>query len=126
MKIATSQWILLATELYFDIYRTMEMKSAINAFSALAQESRLKILRLLIAQGPGPLSAGELAERLSIQPATLSFHLKELVNAGLIQSQRRGRSILYGADLVGVRDLVRFLLEDCCQGRPELCDIGTC
>lgn len=68
------------------------------------------------------MSAGEIAEEMKIQPNTLSFHLKELTGAGLIQNERQGRSIIYSLVVEGMRDLIQFLTEDCCQGRPELCN----
>lgn len=93
----------------------------IRRLTALAQETRLAIYRLLVPAGEGGLPAGVIAERLGVSPATLSFHLKELERAGLLQARREGRSIYYAADYDGMRDLLSFLAEDCCQGRPELC-----
>jgi len=99
----------------------MEMEAAISALSALAQDTRLAIFRALVrahavADGKGGLAAGEMAEALSVPPATLSFHLKELANAGLVTSRREGRSIVYKADLNAMLGLTGFLLDDCCQG----------
>lgn len=99
----------------------MEMMTIIRRLTALAQETRLAIYRLLVPAGEGGLPAGVIAERLGVSPATLSFHLKELERAGLLQARREGRSIYYAADYDGMRDLLSFLAEDCCQGRPELC-----
>lgn len=99
----------------------METMTAIRRLTALAQETRLAIYRLLVPAGEEGLSAGVIAERLGVSPATLSFHLKELERAGLLQARREGRSICYAADYDGMRDLLGFLAEDCCQGRPELC-----
>ena len=99
----------------------METTTAIRRLTALAQETRLAIYRLLVPAGEEGLSAGVIAERLGVSPATLSFHLKELERAGLLQARREGRSICYAADYDGMRDLLGFLAEDCCQGRPELC-----
>lgn len=99
----------------------MEMMTVIRRLTALAQETRLAIYRLLVPAGEGGLPAGVIAERLGVSPATLSFHLKELERAGLLQARREGRSIYYAADYDGMRDLLSFLAEDCCQGRPELC-----
>ncbi len=99
----------------------MKMKEAVASLSALAQESRLEVFRLLVRTGPKGLPAGILAEQLGVPPATLSFHLKELVNAGLIDSRRDGRSIIYALRVEGIRGLMAFLAEDCCQGQPELC-----
>lgn len=98
----------------------MESTQAVNALAALAQPSRLELFRVL-AGAPGPLCAGDLAERLELPKPTLSFHLKELSQAGLIAARREGRSIFYSVKPEGIRELMGFLTEDCCQGRPELC-----
>lgn len=90
--------------------------------SALAQESRLELFRLLVSCGHDGLPAGKIAEELGIPNATLSFHLKELLNAGLVDQRREGRSLIYSFNVEAVRTLLAFLMEDCCQGRPELCD----
>jgi DNA-binding transcriptional ArsR family regulator len=99
----------------------MEVKSAIDALAALAQESRLAVFRLLVREGPDGVPAGAIAELLGIPAPTLSFHLNQLSAAGLVISRREGRSIIYAANFPGMRDLLGFLVEDCCQGRPELC-----
>jgi ArsR family transcriptional regulator, arsenate/arsenite/antimonite-responsive transcriptional repressor len=99
----------------------MEIKQAVNALTALAQESRLRVFRLLVPTGELGLPAGEIAERLDIPPATLTFHLKELSYAGLVESRREGRSIIYSLRVTGMRELLTFLTKDCCQGHPELC-----
>ena len=99
----------------------MEIKQAVNALAALAQESRLRAFRLLVPAGEDGVAAGEIAERLGIPPATLTFHLKELTHAGLIESRREGRSIVYSLRVRGMRDLLTFLTRDCCKGQPELC-----
>lgn len=99
----------------------METKGAIDALSALAQETRLNVFRLLMQTGPDGLSAGEIARRLEVQPATLSFHLSQLERAGLIGSRRDSRRIIYAADFARMRSLLTFLTEDCCNGRPEVC-----
>ena len=100
----------------------MEIEHATIAFSALAQETRLKIFRLLVRQGVAGLSAGKIAEHLEIPANTLSFHLSHLAHAGLIESRREGRVIHYSIRVEGVRGLIAYLLEDCCMDRPELCD----
>jgi DNA-binding transcriptional ArsR family regulator len=100
----------------------MELKSAISALSALAQETRLSAFRVLVNQGPEGLPAGEIAQRLNVPPATLSFHLRELENAGLLRSCRQSRQIYYSADFAGMRSLLDFLMADCCGGHPEICD----
>lgn len=99
----------------------MEEETAIQALGALAQTTRLAVFRLLVREGPGGLPAGVLAERLGVQPATLSFHLAQLERAGLLVSERRSRQIIYAADFANMRRLVAFLLDDCCHGRPEIC-----
>ncbi len=99
----------------------METKDAIQSLAALAQESRLNVFRLLIRQGPDGLAAGEIARTLDVPPSTLSAHLTVLSNAGLVQSVRHSRSIVYAVDVAATRRLLGFLLEDCCQGRPEVC-----
>jgi ArsR family transcriptional regulator len=104
----------------------MEVKTAVTALTALAQESRLRIFRLLIQAGETGLAAGEIGEALDIPAATLTFHLKELSHAGLIESEREGRSIRYALRIDGIRDLLNYLLHDCCKGRPELCGPGEC
>ncbi len=99
----------------------MEINEAVVALSALAQESRLAVFRMLVKAGEDGFAAGEIAETLSIPPATLSFHLKELAHAGLVTSRKEGRSIIYSMNSKGINCLMGFLIEDCCQGRPELC-----
>jgi DNA-binding transcriptional ArsR family regulator len=99
----------------------MEITQAVKALSALAQESRLNAFRLLVCAGAEGLAAGEIAEELDVPPATLSFHLKELTNAGLISQARSGRSIIYSLKVESMSSLMEFLMQDCCQGRPELC-----
>lgn len=97
------------------------MKQAVIELTALANESRLRIFRLLVSTGEEGLAAGAIAEELTIPPATLTFHLKELVHAGLVESRREGRSIIYSLEVDGMRELLTFLSKDCCQGQPELC-----
>jgi len=99
----------------------MKTNSAVAALSALAHESRLDAFRLLVKASPDSVPAGEIADRLGVAPPTLSFHLAQLVRAGLIDSRREGRSILYSLRVDGIRQLLEFVTHDCCQGRPELC-----
>jgi ArsR family transcriptional regulator, arsenate/arsenite/antimonite-responsive transcriptional repressor len=99
----------------------MEERQALTRLSAIAHETRLAIFRLLVQQGPDGMPAGEIAQRLSVAPPTLSFHLKELERAGLIQATRKQRQIIYAADYAGMRALIDFIMRDCCQGHPELC-----
>lgn len=100
----------------------MKVSQAVKTLAALAQEHRLQIFRLLARQGETGLAAGKIAEEIGIPGATLSFHLKELTHAGLISDRREGRSIIYSLHATGMQELLAFLLDDCCQGRPELCD----
>jgi DNA-binding transcriptional ArsR family regulator len=99
----------------------MKLKQAVISLTALAQESRLRAFRLLVRAGETGMPAGEIAERLAVPPATLTFHLKELTHAGLVESRREGRSIIYSLRCDAMRDLLTFLAKDCCQGHPELC-----
>lgn len=109
---------------YFDIFRNMELKSAAAKLSALSQETRLGVFRLLMVEGPDGMAAGDIARRLDVPPSTLSTHLGVLENAGLIRSTRIQRSIRYAADIDGARDLIGFLTEDCCRGNPDICGPG--
>ena len=99
----------------------MKLFDAANALSALAQPSRLEVFRLLVRSGEEGICAGDISKHLNIPKPTLSFHLKELAQAGLVDSRRDGRSIIYRLNVTGMKDLMSFLTEDCCQGRPELC-----
>jgi DNA-binding transcriptional ArsR family regulator len=99
----------------------MEISTAIGALGALAQESRLKIFRLLVQCGPDGMAAGDVARRLKLPQNTLSFHLASLARANLVASRKEGRSIIYFVDLEGTRGLLSFLVEDCCGGKAELC-----
>lgn len=99
----------------------MESKQAAIGFAALAQETRLDLMRLLAARGPSGMAAGELAAALKQPPSTLSFHLAALEQAQLIQSTRRGRHLIYAVRFFGLRTLFSYLTETCCGGRPELC-----
>ena len=99
----------------------MEILSAVGALSALAQEIRLKVFRLLVRAGPSGLAAGEIARKLQVPGNTMSTHLAILARARLVSSRKDGRSVIYAVDLAGTRDLLSFLLEDCCRGKPQLC-----
>lgn len=99
----------------------METTSAIEALGALAQESRLKVFRLLVRQGQAGMAAGDIARALSVPNNTMSSHLATLARAGLISSRKESRSIIYAVDLKGTRALLSYLLEDCCRGKPDLC-----
>lgn len=99
----------------------MDERQAVAAFAALGQAHRLRILRALVIAGPDGVAAGLLAGAVGVSGTNLSFHLKELSHAGLIQSRRDGRSILYTAAYPALSELIQFLMRDCCQGRPEVC-----
>ncbi len=104
----------------------MESTHAIKALAALAQEHRLAVFRLLVAQGPTGLPAGEIAKTIGISASGMSFHLAQLEHAGLVRSWRRQRRIYYAVEIENVRRLLAFLTQDCCQGRPDICgDIGA-
>ena len=94
----------------------MEKIAVISALAALAQETRLVVFRLLVRAGPEGLSAGAIAEELELPSATLSFHLKELKNAGLALCEREGRSLIYSADCPAMLEILKYLTENCCQG----------
>jgi ArsR family transcriptional regulator, arsenate/arsenite/antimonite-responsive transcriptional repressor len=99
----------------------MEALIATRRLHALAQESRLGVFRLLVRAGPEGVAAGDIARELGVAPNTLSAHLSVLANAGLIASRRESRSIIYAANYSGMSELLAFLVEDCCQGRAEVC-----
>jgi ArsR family transcriptional regulator len=99
----------------------MELKDAVRALGALAQESRLAVFRMLVEAGPEGLSPGVISERAGIPAATLSFHLKELANAGLVASSPQGRFLIYAPDFERMNEVVAFLTENCCSGHPEHC-----
>lgn len=96
----------------------METKDTVKLLAALAQETRLAIFRLLVVQGPEGLSVGEIGQRLAVAPATLSFHLKELSRAGLLNARQESRYIFYSANYATMNALLAFLSENCCDGRP--------
>lgn len=104
-----------------DSPRHMKPESAIEALSALAQPTRLEVFRMLVKQEPEGLPAGEIARRLKVPHNTMSTHLAILNRAGLISAERHSRSMIYRVELKAVRQLVMFLLKDCCNGQPELC-----
>ncbi|MDV6225712.1 metalloregulator ArsR/SmtB family transcription factor [Nitratireductor aquimarinus] len=108
----------------------MQKPEAIDALAALGQETRLDVFRLLVRTGPEGLPAGEVAARLGVVQNTASAHLKVLAQSGMIRAEREGRVIRYKADMTGFRDLLSFLMEDCCNGNPDLCrpaiEAATC
>jgi DNA-binding transcriptional ArsR family regulator len=99
----------------------MELTDAIKRLSALAQESRLEVFRLLVKAGPEGKAAGDIARRLGIATNTLSAQLLLLSNAGLVGARRDGRSIIYAVRYDAMADLLVYLTEDCCGGRSEIC-----
>lgn len=99
----------------------MESKAAVNMLSALGHEGRLAIFRLLVKAGPGGVAAGEVARALDVAPSSLSANLNVLSHAGLVASRREGRSIIYSADYGAMSGMLGFLMEDCCNGAPEIC-----
>lgn len=102
----------------------MNESEAITALAALGHPHRLRLFRLLVIAGPSGVPAGEIAEELGVAPTALTFHLKELEAASLITSVRDGRFVRYSLKVEAMRQLLEFLTEDCCKGRPELCGSG--
>lgn len=103
----------------------MEIGTAVARLSALAQNSRLAVFRLLVQKGPDGLPAGEIAERLGVAPSALSFHLKELSGAGLLKSRSVGRFIYYAPDFQNMNGLLEYLTEHCCEGGASTADCKT-
>ena len=94
----------------------MEEQSVLKAMTALSQAHRLRVFRALVVAGQAGLTPGQIADAQQIPAATLSFHLKELVQAGLLTQERQGRSLIYRADFAQMNALLAFLTENCCQG----------
>lgn len=94
---------------------------AVDALGALAHETRLSVFRMLVKAGPDGMIAGAIAEHCGVPPSTMSHHLATLERAGLVQSERESRLIHYRADYAAMRRLLTFLMQDCCQGAPEMC-----
>jgi DNA-binding transcriptional ArsR family regulator len=101
--------------------RCMDNGFAIAALGALAQGTRLDVFRLLVRHEPDGMAAGEIARQLDVPQNTMSAHLGILARAGIVRSERQSRSVIYRADLDGLRALTLFLVKDCCAGSPELC-----
>jgi ArsR family transcriptional regulator, arsenate/arsenite/antimonite-responsive transcriptional repressor len=99
----------------------MNQRQAVVSLAALAHDQRLAIFRLLVRQGPNGMPAGDIADAVGATPTAASFHLKELDRAGLIHATRDGRYVRYAVHVDGMRQLLDYLTEDCCQGQPELC-----
>lgn len=117
--------------IYVRYSRHMDLELSVAALSALAQPTRLEVFRLLVRSEPDGLAAGEIAKQLDVPHNTMSTHLTILSRAGIISSERLGRSIVYRVDLNMVRGFFVYLLKDCCDGRPELCqplldDLAPC
>lgn len=104
----------------------MEKSDVINALGALAQDTRLDIFRLLVQVGPNGLPAGRIGARFGLPSATLSFHLNQLKQAGLLACRREGRSMIYAAQFGAMNDLLAFLTENCCQGQAGECAVPIC
>jgi len=111
----------------FDNNRIMKIDTAVTLLAALAQGSRLALFRLLVQKGPQGMAAGEIAEHLGVAPNTLSFHLKELSNAGLLKSRQEGRYVYYAPDFKAMNGLLAYLTENCCAGSktPAACASPT-
>lgn len=103
----------------------MNESQALDAFAALSQETRLRIVRLLVMAGPEGLSAGTVGEAVGALSSKASFHLSHLERAGLIQSRREARSIIYSATYPALAGLIEFLMRDCCQGHPDVCNAAV-
>jgi DNA-binding transcriptional ArsR family regulator len=99
----------------------MESPAAISALSALAHPGRLEVFRLLVRAGPQGMAAGEIARATGSLANTLSANLNILAGAGLVSARRDGRSIIYAAAYDRMRQVLAFLMEDCCAGNPEIC-----
>ncbi len=112
---------MLDKPLYIFYSRYVDNAVALLALGSLAQGTRLDTFRLLVRHEPEGLPAGEIARRLDVPQNTLSTHLAILARAGLVQSERRSRAIVYRADLAQLRAMMLFLARDCCGGHPELC-----
>lgn len=97
----------------------MDEQRAVTALGALAQDTRLALYRLLVARGPGGLPAGSIAERLGVAPSSLSFHLQQLLHAGLVTQRRASRQLIYAAEYDTMNALLAYLTENCCgSGEP--------
>jgi DNA-binding transcriptional ArsR family regulator len=100
----------------------MDELRATESFAALSQPTRLRVYRYLLKAGPAGVAAGDIAASFGVPHNTLSTHLAVLCRAGLLRSERNGRSIIYAASLKGTRELLTFLVADCCNGQPEICE----
>ncbi|MBK9160673.1 MAG: helix-turn-helix transcriptional regulator [Nitrosomonadales bacterium] len=103
----------------------MKPAQVVKALAALAQPTRLAIYRLLVACGPEGLAAGQVAEKLKVSPATLSFHFRTMSHAGLVDSRQEGRFIYYAANFTAMNGIVAYLTENCCGGDAAACQPKT-
>jgi|SRR5688572_11566643 ArsR family transcriptional regulator len=99
----------------------MDVSQALSSLAALSQETRLAIVRLLVRAGREGVPAGAVAEAVKVSASNVSFHLKELERASLIEARREARSIIYTANYATIRGLIAFLMKDCCGGHPDIC-----
>lgn len=99
----------------------MNTPDAVSALGALAQEHRLAVFRMLVKAGPDGMPAGAIAEQVGAPASSMSFHLAQLNRAGLVTQRRESRSLIYAVDFDRMNGLLAYLIEDCCQGRPEVC-----
>ena len=104
----------------------MKKTEAIAALAALAQDNRLDVFRLLVQAGPEGMAAGAVSAALRLAPNTLTFHLDRLREAGLVNVERQGRSMIYSAQFETMNALLGYLTENCCNGAPELCAPAAC
>ncbi|NJN46268.1 MAG: helix-turn-helix transcriptional regulator [Candidatus Competibacteraceae bacterium] len=104
----------------------MKKTAVIISLSALAQETRLDIFRYLVQKGPAGASAGQIGEHFGLPLPTLSFHLKTLQQAGLLERQRQSRSLIYSVNFAAMNALLGYLTENCCAGQPQDCAIPRC
>ena len=111
----------IASRQRIDYSRYMDKKNTLAALAALSQETRLDVFRLLVKAGSKGMLAGEIAEALGVRQNTMSGNLQILLSAGLVSNTREGRAIRYVADMEAMRELLAFLMEDCCGGNPDLC-----
>lgn len=102
----------------------MKAAQVVTALSALAQPTRLAVYRLLVERGPEGMAAGQVAEKLNVSPATMSFHFKTLNHAGLIESRQDGRFVYYAANFAVMNGMLAYLTDNCCGGNPDACKPG--
>jgi ArsR family transcriptional regulator len=103
----------------------MEISGALTALSALSQETRLDVFRLLVQAGANGMPAGHIGERLGLPSATLSFHLNHLKQSGLVKCRRESRSLIYTAEYAAMNGLLAYLTENCCQGDASAASVSV-